>query len=158
MNPPALLRYRHAATPALDALRDLVLLAFRLYIAWVFLRSGLAKLADWNNTLFLFREEFQVPLLPPALAAIAGTAGEILLPPLLALGLASRFAAAGLFAVNAMAVLSYPMLWEFECPAALQSHFSWGALLLAVLACGPGRLALDALILGRAQARFARGM
>lgn len=158
MNLAPLLRCRDALTPAFDGLRDLVLLAFRLYVAWVFFRSGLAKLADWDNTMFLFREEFHVPLLPPALAALAGTAGETLLPPLLALGLASRFAAAGLFVVNAMAVLSYPMLWEFECPAALQSHFFWGALLLAVMACGPGRLALDGLVVARIEGQLARGM
>lgn len=158
MNPTALLRYHDALTPAFDALRDLVLLAFRLYVAWVFIRSGMAKLADWDNTLFLFREEFHVPLLPPVLGAVAGSAGEVLLPPLLALGLATRFAAAGLFVVNAMAVLSYPMLWEFECPAALQSHFLWGALLLAILACGPGRLALDALLLRRFQMQISGRM
>lgn len=148
----SLLRFGEALTPLYDLLRDAVLLGFRLYIAWVFMRSGMAKLADWNNTLFLFQEEFHVPLLPPALAAIAGTAGEVLLPPLLALGLASRFAAAGLFVVNAMAVIAYPALWEFSCPAARQSHFFWGALILAILACGPGRLALDTLIRRRLQA------
>lgn len=149
--------YHHAQrlTPLFDLLRDALLLCFRLYLAWVFLRSGLAKLDDWDNTLFLFQEEFQVPLLPPALAAIAGTLGEIALPPLLALGLAGRFAAAGLFVVNAMAVVSYPALWTFECPAALQSHVFWGAGLLTLLACDGGRLALDPLLARRLQAQYA---
>jgi putative oxidoreductase len=40
-------------------------------------------------------------------------------------------------------VLSYPALWEFDCPAAIQSHFFWGAFLLVLLSQGAGRLALD---------------
>ena len=72
---------------AADLLRPLLLLALRLYLASVFFRSGLTKIADWDTTLYLFTEEYAVPVLPPALAALMGTAGELLLPPLLALGL-----------------------------------------------------------------------
>ncbi|WP_374336551.1 DoxX family protein [Methyloversatilis sp.] len=126
-----------------DLGRPLLLLALRLYIASVFFKAGLTKIEDWDTTLFLFTEEYSVPVLPPALAAAMGTAGELLLPPLLALGLAGRFAALGLTVVNAMAVLSYPALFGFDCPAALQSHLWWGAGLLAVLAFGPGSLSAD---------------
>lgn len=132
-----------ACNTSLAALRDLLLLALRLYIAWVFFKSGLTKIEDWSSTLALFEYEYSVPLLSPAIAAVLGTAGELLLPPLLALGLASRFAALGLTVVNAMAVISYPALWGFECPAAIQSHFFWGAGLLFVLANGGGRVAVD---------------
>ncbi|MDY0055432.1 MAG: DoxX family protein [Methyloversatilis sp.] len=123
--------------------RPLLLLALRLYIASIFFKAGLTKIEDWDTTLFLFTEEYSVPLLPPALAAFLGTAGELLLPPLLAIGLAGRFAALGLTVVNAMALLAYPALWAFECPAAVQSHLWWGAGLLGVLAFGPGQLSLD---------------
>lgn len=128
---------------SLAALRDLLLLALRLYVAWVFFKSGLTKIEDWNSTVALFEYEYTVPLLPPAIAAMLGTAGELLLPPLLALGLATRFAALGLTVVNAVAVISYPALWGFECPAAIQSHFFWGAGLLFLLANGGGRVAVD---------------
>ena len=40
-------------------------------------------------------------------------------------------AALGLFAVNLMAVISYPQLFSFECPAAINDHLYWGMLLLA---------------------------
>jgi len=123
--------------------RPLLLLALRLYIASIFFKAGLTKIEDWDTTLFLFTEEYSAPLLPPALAAFLGTAGELLLPPLLAIGLAGRFAALGLTVVNAMALLAYPALWAFECPAAVQSHLWWGAGLLGVLAFGPGQLSLD---------------
>jgi putative oxidoreductase len=128
----------------LARLQPVLLLAVRLYIGWVFMRSGLTKIDDWSATLALFNNEYQVPLLPPALAAVMGAAGELLLAPLLVLGFAGRFAALGLFVVNAMAVLSYAALFQFECPAAIQSHFFWGTLILFVAAFGPGDLSLDA--------------
>jgi putative oxidoreductase len=42
-----------------------------------------------------------------------------------------------------MALLSYPALWEFECPAAVNDHLYWGAMLLVIVAFGPGRFSLD---------------
>lgn len=125
---------------ALEALQPLALLAARLYLAQVFLLSGLTKLRDWDITLALFADEYRVPLLPPALAAWLGTGGELLLPVLLALGLCGRFAAAGLFVVNAVAVLSLVDI----APAALQQHQFWGSLLLLLLLWGPGRWSVDA--------------
>jgi hypothetical protein len=80
-----------------------------------------------------------VPLLSPEVAAAAGTAGELVLPVLLALGLGGRFAALGLSVVNAVAVASLPEI----APAALQQHILWGCLLVGVLLWGPGRWALD---------------
>jgi len=130
---------------------SLLSLAIRLYVGWAFFKSGLTKIQDWETTLFLFQDEYQVPVLPPELAAWMGTAGELILPLLLFVGLFSRPAAVGLFIVNAMALISYPALFEFECPAAVQDHFYWGAMLLVVAMFGPGRLSLDALI-----ARLAR--
>ena len=121
-------------------------LAIRLYVGWQFLKAGMAKLNDWSSTLALFRDEYKVPLLPPDLAAYLGTGGELVLPLLLFVGLFSRPAALALFCVNAMAVVSYPQLFSFECPAAINDHFYWGAMLLVVVAFGPGRFSLDALI------------
>lgn len=126
----------------LDMLQPLALLAARLHVAQVFFLSGLTKVRDWETTLALFENEYQVPLLSPALAAWMGTGGELLLPVLLALGLAGRFAAAGLSVVNVVAVLSLPEI----APAALQQHQFWGSLLLGLLLWGPGRLSLDAWI------------
>jgi len=122
-----------------------LLLVSRIYVAWQFLKSGWLKVSDWETTLFLFEEEYQVPLLSPMLAATSGTIGELVFPVLLILGLLTRYAAAGLFAVNIMAVVSYAhvLLGEgFE--AALGQHYLWGLMLLVVLVFGPGRLSVDA--------------
>lgn len=142
----ALSRYDRQITDWAGTFASLFL---RCYIGWQFFKSGLTKLGDWSSTLALFRDEYQVPLLPPELAAYMGAGGELVFPILLFIGLLSRPAALGLFAVNLMAVLSYPQLFKFECPAGLQDHFYWGAGLLVIVAFGPGRLALDSLIAGR---------
>lgn len=139
-----LLRRSQPATHWLDTwLLPLSLFAMRLYLARVFFLAGLTKIEDWDTTLFLFTEEYRVPLLSPAVAAVLGTAGELLLPPLLLLGLAGRFAALGLFVLNIMAVVSY---WHALEGSALEFHLQWGLMLLLLLAAGPGKLALDGLI------------
>lgn len=124
-------------------------LLLRCFVAWQFLKAGWIKLSDWSITLDLFREEYQVPLLNPELAAYAGTAGELFFSALLILGLLSRPAALGLFVVNAMAVISYPALWSFECPAAINDHLYWGILLLVLAVFGVGKLSLDELLTRR---------
>ena len=130
---------------ALEALQPLALLGARLFVGQAFFLSGLTKLRDWDTTLLLFADEYQVPLLSPEVAAVAGTAGELILPVLLVLGLGGRFAAAGLLMVNIVAVIS---LMEIA-PAALQQHQFWGSLLLAVLLWGPGRWSIDHLLKSR---------
>src|SRR6185503_9271399 len=132
-----------ALTRGLDLLQPVALLALRLYVSSVFFRSGLVKVSDWGATLALFHDEYKVPLLPPDVAACVGTFGELVFPVLIVLGLMGRIGAAGLFAVNAMAVISYPQLFGFDCPAAINSHFYWGSVLLALVAFGPGRWSLD---------------
>ena len=124
---------------ALERLQPAAQLLARLYVGSVFFRSGLTKLRDWDTTLALFADEYHVPLLDPAVAAVAGTVGEIALPVLLVLGFAGRFAAAGLTVVNVVAVLSLAEI----AGAALQGHVFWGSLLAALLLWGPGRWSVD---------------
>lgn len=125
-------------------LQSLALLAARLYVAQVFFASGLTKLRDWSATLALFNDYYQVPVLPPALAAYMGAGGELVLPVLLVLGLAGRFAGAGLFVVNLMAALSLPA--EDLSPAGEFQHILWGVMALAIALWGAGRWSADRFI------------
>ena len=125
-------------------LQSLALLAARLYVARIFFMSGLTKLHDWSSTLALFNDYYQVPLLPPALAAYAGTAGELAIPVLLVLGLAGRFAGAGLFIVNLMAALSLPA--EDLSAAGELQHVLWGVLAIGIALWGSGRWSVDRFI------------
>ena len=114
-------------------------LAIRLYVGWQFIKSGWIKISAWDSTLALFENEYHVPVLPPEVAAVMGAGGELCLPILLFLGLAGRFGAAGLFVVNAIAVISYPDLSDLG----LADHILWGSLLLVTVFHGPGRLSVD---------------
>lgn len=118
-------------------------LLLRVYVGWQFFKSGWVKVSDWESTLSLFRDEYTVPFLPPELAAVMGAGGELTFSLLLFIGLFSRPAALGLFAVNAMAVISYPQLRTFECPAAINDHFYWAILLLALAVFGVGKWTVD---------------
>ena len=128
-------------SPAID-------LGIRLYIAWVFFKSGLLKIQSWESTLMLFEYEYAVPLLSTELAAYLGTAAELVLPPLLAFGLAGRFAALALFLFNIVAVISYPDLSD----VGRQHHLYWGMLLAMLAVHGPGLLSADGWIARRCKA------
>lgn len=143
--PPVLARAWLRAVAWLETLQPLALLAARLYVARVFFLSGLTKIRDWDTTLALFADEYHVPLLPPEIAAVAGTTGELVLPVLLALGLAGRFGAMGLFVLNIVAVLSLAEIAD----AALQQHVFWGSLLAGLVLWGPGRWSVDRFIAPR---------
>lgn len=118
------------------------LLVMRLYIAQIFFLSGLTKLRDWDSTLFLFQEEYHVPLLPPELAAYLGTGGELLLSPLLALGLLTRFSTIGLFIVNLAAALSLPDMTQ----AAINLHILWGTTIGLLAVLGGGFISADTVV------------
>ena len=140
-------RINERAAAALAPLEPLLLLALRLYVSWQFLKSGWLKLQDWETTRFLFEEEYKVPLLSPGLAALLGTAGELVFPLLLVIGLLGRLAALGLSAVNVVAVLAYAhVLMSEGFEAALGQHHFWGLMLLVLVVSGPGRWSVDALI------------
>ena len=137
-------------TRGLEWLAPLGDLAIRLYVANVFWKAGLTKIASWETTVMLFTYEYQVPLLSPEVAALLATFVELVFPVLLVLGLAGRFSAFVLFVFNAMAVISYPDLND----VGREWHYAWGLLLLVPLLHGPGRLSID-YALGRWWARGA---
>lgn len=125
-----------------ELLQPLFQLALRLYVSLAFFKAGLQKTRDWETTRFLFSYEYEVPLLSPDLAAVLGTAGELALPVLIVIGLFTRFSAAGLFVVNAVAVLSLAEI----APAALLQHHLWGLAMLVLVFTGGGKLSLDYLL------------
>lgn len=123
----------------IDLAAPLANLAIRLWVANVFFKSGMLKLKSWDSTMYLFENEYDVPILPAEFAAMMGTAIELFFPVLLALGLAGRFGAFVLFAFNIMAVISYPDLNA----AGIRDHQVWGIMLLVPLLYGPGKISID---------------
>jgi putative oxidoreductase len=109
---------------------------FRLSIASVFWNSGLTKLASWQTTIVLFRDEYKVPVLPPELAATLATTVELTCPILLVLGLATRLATLPMLGMTfIIEAFVYPEDWI--------EHLTWASLLLFILTRGPGPIALD---------------
>jgi putative oxidoreductase len=139
-------RWHDSLARTLDFLRSPLLLATRLWVSWQFLKSGWLKLTNWDTTLVLFENEYQVPVVSPIVAAVAGTMGELFFPLLLVFGLFTRVGALGLFAVNLMAVVSYWHVIGGEgYEAALGQHWTWGFMLLVLATFGAGRISLDEL-------------
>ncbi len=132
----------------LEFLSPLGLLGIRLWVANVFWKAGLTKIAVTGefpfiglgpSTLLLFEHEYSVPLIDFKTAAYLGTATELLFPIFLAIGLGGRFAAFGLFIFNIVAVISYPGLNE----AGVQQHQLWGLMLALLVFYGPGKISID---------------
>ncbi len=123
----------------------------RFAVASVFWRSGQTKVSGFHlreETFVLFREEYKVPLLSPETAAYVATAAEHLFPLLLFVGLASRLSALGLLGMTAVIEI-------FVYPGAWSEHALWAALLLSIIARGPGAISLDHLIWTQRQPRIA---
>lgn len=135
-----LARYYYSASRWPEYLVPLMDVGLRIYLADVFFKSGLTKIQSLDSTLYLFSDVYQVPLLPSDVAAYLATGGELVLPVLLVLGLFGRFAAAGLFILNAVAAYSY---YSGLSEAGLNQHLSWGILLGVLLILSRGNWSLD---------------
>jgi putative oxidoreductase len=141
MNPMLrLARVYYAAAHLPEYLAPALDLGLRLFLANVFFKSGLTKIASWDSTLYLFSDVYQVPLLSPQVAAFLATGAELGLPVLLVLGLFGRFAAAGLFILNLVAVISY---YSGLSEAGLNQHLYWGLLLTVLLVANRSAWSVD---------------
>ncbi len=131
------------ASPLLD-------LGIRLFAANIFFPSGWQKFKnflndDWGSTVYLFQEAHVVPFLPPEIAAIAGTGTELILSVLLAIGLFSRFSAAGLLFTTIL--IQFFVMDAYGDSLSNPDHYFWMLLLAIPLIKGPGLLSLDTLLL-----------
>jgi len=131
----------HTINRLLGKLQSPFLLYLRVYVASVFLRSGMHKIGDWDTTLALFEYEYNVPLLNFELAAYLATFGELVFPLFLIAGFGTRFFALALTLVNIIAVLSYYA--TLARGAGLVWHYLWGSMLLTSVLYGGGFFSID---------------
>ncbi len=118
---------------------SIIQLAGRVGVGTVFLKAGLLKYNSPEFTVLLFRDEYRVPLLDPAVAARIAMTQELTIPIFLFLGLATRIATLPLLGTIAV-------IQTFVYPNAFQDHLVWGSILVLLLTRGPGVLSLDYLI------------
>jgi len=131
----SLLRFPNEAIPDW-----LIALVCRCGVSGVFFLSARTKVEGLitlrPETFTLFTYEYNVPLLPPDLAAYLATYAEHAFSILLALGLLTRISAAGLIGMTlVIQVFVYPDAWP--------THLTWAGPLLYLLARGGGALSID---------------
>ena len=128
---------------------SLIALIARLSIAMVFWQSGQTKVDGWHVTdsaIFLFENEYKLPLIDPTIGAHLAAFAEHFFPVLLAIGFASRLSALALFGMTlVIEIFVYPDAWP--------THGTWAACLLLIVARGPGIVSLDHLIARRFMGR-----
>ena len=132
-------------TPMNLVMKPLLTFGFIFYVAYVFFKSGLSKVDSkfqvTSSTIDLFKFEYNVPLLPPELAAYLATYAELLLPIMLVIGILSRPAALALFILNAVAMI-YVAQTDFAA-VGLWQHTAWGAMIAVIFTFGPGKVSID---------------
>ena len=95
---------------------------------------GWPRLSD--NVVDLFRYEYALPVIPPELAAPMAAVAEHVFPFLILIGLATRFSALALLVMTLVIQI-------FVYPGAYATHGTWAAILLYVMARGPGAFSID---------------
>lgn len=122
---------------------DIILLAVRIGVAMIFLKSGMTKTSEGltlaDQTFILFEYEYALPIIPHDIAAYLATYAEHILPIMLIIGLGGRLAALGLLGMTAVIqIFVYPNLWDI--------HLFWAGALLLLIAKGPGLLSVDGIL------------
>ncbi|MDP1606151.1 MAG: DoxX family protein [Rhodocyclaceae bacterium] len=135
---------------------EMISLLGRFSIAAIFWKSGQTKVQGFaidivsgefqigmphlsDSVIDLFRDEYRLPLLSPELAATMAAFAEHLFPLLILVGLATRF--------SALALLGMTMTIQLLVyPDAYPTHGVWAAVLLFLIARGPGTFSIDHLL------------
>ena len=95
-----------------------------------------------ESALALFEDEYRLPFIPPEVAAPMAAFAEHLFALLILVGLATRF--------SALALLGMTLVIQvFVYPGAYATHGTWAAVLLCLMARGPGALSVDHWLAGR---------
>jgi len=118
----------------------LIALVCRLGIAGVFFLSARTKVDGVitlkEETFTLFRYEYNLPLLPPEIAAYLATYAEHILSIALAVGLMTRLSAAGLMVMTLV-------IQTFVYPDAWPTHLVWAGPMIYLIGRGGGALSAD---------------
>jgi putative oxidoreductase len=96
-----------------------------------------------DATFALFADEYKVPLISPTVAAYVASGIEFVLPLLLLLGLLTRLSAFILLMMTlVIQIFVFPDAWWTV-------HAYWTAILIVLIARGPGAISLDHLLFRR---------
>lgn len=126
--------YKSYASFVEKYLSSFLLLAIRIFIGLVFVKSGLTKFSNIDQTIILFTYEYDLPFISPQFAAISATIVELGCGALIMAGFWSRLTAIPLIV---MTLVIQFLVFEN------QEHFYWLFLLSTVAIYGGGALSVD---------------
>ena len=112
-------------------------LGIRLWLAKIFVVSGVVKITSWQTALYLATSEYPVSWMSPASAAYLGVSIELLGGVLLALGLLTRYAAVPMLVLSLVIQFAY---LPFDHQLFWAALFGWYAVY------GAGPLSIDHLL------------
>lgn len=132
---------------------SLIALLARFSIAAVFWLSGQTKVTGFalnfvsgeftlgwphlsDSAVSLFQDEYRLPLIAPYAAALMSAVAEHVFSALLLLGFGTRLSASALLGMTLVIEI-------FVYPDAYPTHGTWAALLLVLIAQGPGVISID---------------
>lgn len=118
----------------LNKISPVLNLVVRFYMANLVFTLGLEKIQNWSDTLFLFENEYQVPLLPNMISAFLVTAIELITPILLVVGYGARLAALVLFVMTLLSNFGYQQFVE---------NYYWMLIFMMIMSYGSDKLSLD---------------
>ncbi len=116
---------------------SILLVLIRVWIGLIFLRSGLVKFSNLDQTAFLFEYEYGFILFTPIFTAILSAVVEASCGAALLVGLLSRIAALPLIAL--VCVIQFFVFQNIE-------HFYWLFLLSTLAIYGSGCFSVDGLL------------
>jgi putative oxidoreductase len=114
--------------------KPMLQLVIRLFMANIFLKSGLTKIESWDKTLWLYNNEYKIKFMSVDVAAFLSTAIELACPVLLILGLATRF--------SSLVLIGMTLFIEFTYVNNIE-HYYWVILLSVLFIYGPQKISLD---------------
>lgn len=109
-------------------------LVVRVYVANIIFFLGLEKIQNWDAALFLFENEYQIPILPYWFAAVTTAAIQLICSAMLVLGYHTRLAALVLFIMVALSTFFYQQFLE---------NYYWMMLLALFASYGADKWSLD---------------
>jgi putative oxidoreductase len=110
------------------------LLVIRIWMASIFFKSGLTKIANVDSAIILFEYEYSLPIISPVFATYCSIIFELGCSTLLFFGLASRIAVLPLIGMTL--VIQFLV---FQNP----EHFYWLFLFSTILVFGGGKISAD---------------
>ncbi len=130
----SLLRFLYSYEKYLALGADIVNICARIYIMRIFILSGWLKISNLPGAFFLFRDVYKIPLIDYRIMTTIAIFSELVLAPLLVLGLMTRY----------LAIYFLVMTLVINQIFMVQQHYYWMIILAVLSTYGGGKISVDA--------------